>query len=644
MNREVLIRVEPDAAVGGYKALLFDVGSTGPVEPALAEGPFQASAEQLALTNLLSGDSPASAIDEKGLDLYQPLHAALGQPLQQALAGTRTVIYFDLGSEDLRDLPWEILVWSEDAGGAMATPVRATHDICRVNAMTWDAPELVSKGPLRLMIAMSNVAGIGVAEEVIAIRRRVQPNERAVDILQIAPADKDELYREIRTFRPHVFHFIGHGTTEALDFGAWDWTSMRIGDVGGIALEDWKPCLVFLNACRSAAAGENVTLGVLAPLCSQFLARGAQSVIAMQGDIQGVAAGTLAGVFYEKLAAGSPIHEALSRARAAVAAEFDEKQACYPALMLRCPSRAALPCFHPLTEDYRRRVKLCEILPKLRVFVNQVTPRRHIYGSLWPYQSQQLPEPFILLLGPSSYGKTMLAGALLDLAARLGHTVRYVDIGLDPPVNVVPVLARIWGGPPPDALRSPLYDPLPLTPPEDWEKKFRDASRATDLGIYAEFRQAVGAISTDRPLTIVLDNFRTQNVSREVFWYLWENLFLHVGRDLKNVNLLVVLDDDSYKRYEVEKRLNQHSHFRAHRLVELSALPAEDFRSLLKEYMCFRSEDLRRELEDPTVAAFVEQIANKQAAPVSVAQLESKTREFAKLMNVNLSELSDTRA
>jgi CHAT domain-containing protein len=78
-----------------------------------------------------------------------------------------------------------------------------------------------------------------------------------------------------------------------------------LGNIGGIALEDWKPHLVFLNACRSAQDGRSVTLGVLAPLCSKFLARGAQAAIAMQGDIKSVAAGTLAGVFYESLQPGT---------------------------------------------------------------------------------------------------------------------------------------------------------------------------------------------------------------------------------------------------------------------------------------------------------------------------------------------------
>ena len=415
----------------------------------MAEGTFRLSAELLALTNLLSGNEPASAITEKGLELYEPLDAALGAPLQQVLAGARSVIHFDLGpSEDLRGLPWESLSWRQDVGGAEITRrVRATHDICRDdNKMTWDVAPEMSKGPLRLMIATGEASGIGECEEVTEIRRRVQPNECAVDILEIKPAERLVLYKEIKRFRPHVFHFIGHGETNALNFGKWDWTSERLEDVGAIALEGWKPCLVFLNACRSAQAGESLTFAKLAPLCSLFLLKGAQAAIAMQGDIKGAAAGTLAGVFYENLAAGCPIHEALSQARADVETAFDEKQACYPALMLRCPSGAALPCFHPLTEDYRSRVRHCDILPKLRVFVNQVKPRRDIYGSLWPYRSKQPPEPFILLRGSSSCGKTMLAGALLDLAMRLGHSVRYVDLGLEPTVDHVSVLTRIWGG------------------------------------------------------------------------------------------------------------------------------------------------------------------------------------------------------
>jgi len=639
MNREVLIRIESNPAAGGYMARLFEVDEGGPGQRALAEGPFKPSAELLDLKDLLPGNKPASTVAEKGLQLYGALHGSLGQKLQEVVSGRRTAIYFDLGSEELRALPWEILVWSEDAGGAVATPVRATHDICRVNTMSWDTPQLGGTGPLRLMIAMGDAAEIGAAEEATEIRRRVQPNERAVDILQIKPASKDELYQEIKNFRPHVFHFIGHGNTDALDFGVWDWTSMSLGDVGGIALEEWKPCLVFLNACRSARAGRSVTLGVLAPLCSKFLARGAQAGIAMQGDIKGVAAGALAGVFYEKLAAGCAIHEALSLARAALEAKFDQKQACYPALMLRCPPRAALPCFHPLTYDYRNRVKLCEILPKLRVFVNQVKPRRRIYCSLWPYQEKQLREPFILLRGPSSYGKTVLAGALLDLATRLGHIVRYVDVGLDPPVDFVPVLQRICGGPSQGPPQSPLFDPIPLEPQETWVNKFQAANRAKDLDIYTDFRQALAAISAERPLTIVVDNFRIKNVSDAVFWYLWEHLFLHVGRDLKNVNVVVVLDDDAYQRYDVEKQLAQRSDFRAHKLVELRDLTSEEFASLWKEYIYFRDDELRKLLVNGDLETTIHLAMTRGAPPFSVAKFETKTRQLAGLFDIDLSDL-----
>jgi hypothetical protein len=208
----------------------------------------------------------------------------------------------------------------------------------------------------------------------------------------------------------------------------------------------------------------------------------------------------------------------------------------------------------------------------------------------------------------------------------------------------VPILERIWGGTSPEVERSPLFDSLPLIPPPDWVKKFRAANEATALGIYSEFRQALAAITADKPLTIVLDNFRIKNVSDAVFWYLWENLFLHVGRDLKNMNLVVVLDDDAYQRYDVETQLVRRRHFRTHRLVEMRALTAEDFKSLWKEYMYFRSEDLKRELENPTVTQFVEFYAAREAVPISVARLETKTRELAQVMGVGLSDLSDLRS
>ncbi|MCP1783883.1 CHAT domain-containing protein [Bradyrhizobium japonicum] len=645
MKRQVLIRIEASAAAAGYTAQMFDVSEAGPVKPALANGPFEAPPGLLALKNVLPGNTPASAIDEKGFELYRALHAALGKPLQDVLAGPAAVLHFDLGDDpNLLALPWEIQVWPEAAMGVQLTRVRATHDISRVWKMAWDAPQVFSDGPLRLLIAIGDATGIAAQEELTEIRRRVQPNERAVDIIRVEPlASKNDLYNAIKTFRPHVLHFIGHGDSERLKFDGWDWKIVELGDVGGNALQQWKPRLVFLNACRSAVGGASVSLGDLAPLCAVFLAKGAQAVIAMQGDIRGVAAGVLAGAFYEKLAAGSPIHEALSVSRGTIEAQFDEKQASYPALMLRCSSRAALPCFGILSRDYRERTKLCDILPKLRVFVNQVKPRRQIYASLWPYQEEQLREPFILLLGGFSQGKTVLAGALLDLAARLDHRVRYVDVGLDPPVNHITVLERIWGGPPNGPPRSPLLDPLPLNPEDVWAKKFEAANRGRDVGIYKHFCQALAGMSADRPLTIVLDNFRINNISAGVFWYLWEKVFLRVGRDLKNVNLVLVLDRDNYRHYEIDERLALHSHFRTHKLVELDPVKSADFPLLLKEYMYFRSDELKSILSDPDMDRNMDRSIQvsmiKEKQPLSVANFEKKTRQLAEFLNITLPDL-----
>ncbi len=48
MNREALIRIEPDAVAGEYTARLFEVGEGGPAERALAEGPDVATATGIA--------------------------------------------------------------------------------------------------------------------------------------------------------------------------------------------------------------------------------------------------------------------------------------------------------------------------------------------------------------------------------------------------------------------------------------------------------------------------------------------------------------------------------------------------------------------------------------------------------------------
>jgi hypothetical protein len=495
-------------------------------EPAVGNMKF-ADGELEELQGLLSGTTPAAELEAHGLQLYGHLKPALGAPLQQILDGPACAIFLDIADNALLRVPWEILVWPKTVPfGQVNAWVAFTHHLSRMFNPNWQAQGPGEEGPLRTLIVIGeneDDAIVLAGNEQQEIRRRVAPTNRTIQIAKSdRPVNLQALYGDIRDLyggcHPHILHFIGHGRNQPprLEFPSWDWSAGQIAaDVGGFTLEEWRPRIAFLNACRTGEAAE-----AMAPVAGAFLGSGTMAVVAMQGDITGEAAGVLAGVFYEHLARGVPIHEAMSRARAEVyALRTDRRQACLATLTLRCSPSAVLPRFHPLAEDYRARIRRCEMLPKLCAFVDQVRPRRELCTSLWPVTRAARRCPFIVLRGEEGFGKTILSAWLLDLTVHLGHIVRYVKVDqAKGGVDYVKVLELIWGSSGPGS-GSPLLDGLPspnLPKHYDLQELLRSSK---DPAVYGTFVQALNSITKEqeRKLTLVLDDLNSKEIDPDSF-------------------------------------------------------------------------------------------------------------------------------
>jgi hypothetical protein len=139
---------------------------------------------------------------------------------------------------------------------------------------------------------------------------------------------KDGLERELRRFKPHIFHFIGHGdaakgvalmktahevqehydaTGETRDA---EWVDSR---ALSRLFPDPPPRLVFLHACDGAAAsslkGFNSTAHAL------VYSYDVPAVVAMQYVITNESAALFAKTFYQQIADGKPIDIAVSEGR-----------------------------------------------------------------------------------------------------------------------------------------------------------------------------------------------------------------------------------------------------------------------------------------------------------------------------------------
>ncbi|MDB5985146.1 MAG: hypothetical protein JWR16_199, partial [Nevskia sp.] len=415
-------------------------------------------------------------------------------------------------------------------------------------------------------------------------------------------------------------------TPSELTFTGWRWSAEEIaGDVGNFNLA-WEPRMVFLNACRTAAAP-----GINSSLADTFLPC-AQAVVAMQGDIRGSAAGALAGEFYKWLADSLPINEALSRARGIIAGAGEYRQAAFARLTMRCAPAAALPSFKPLPANYAARAGQCKLLPSLRTFVNQVEPRRRLCGGFWPVREEDPLRRFVVLHGDPGNGKSLLSAWLLDLGLRHGHQVRYVKLEDESGgVSCVKALDLIWNAGSPTA--SPLTDPLPALP-----QALAQALRSSnDIALFAPFRQALCQVSTNRPVTIVFDQLQ-QKMDPGGFWALWEHLLIPVASgELPNVHFVLALSKEDWIHYRVEEQLKNQPEFNVQRnQIQLQGLSSAEFVARFREYANYRStifsEPAGLSMLDPMLKLMADNLPT--SSPIS--SMEEKLVQVTKFFNIPL--------
>jgi hypothetical protein len=508
-------------------------------------------------------------------------------------------------------------------GGAVPTWVIQAHHLSRVYQPDWQARSTFG-GPLRVLVVVGcadDDAAVEPLDEIAEIRRGVQPVQRTIDLKIVRrPENLDALYGAITPFRPHVLHFIGHGEAGVLKMEGWqdDWKTERLVDFGKPIVKQWRPRLVFLNACRGATAARG-----LASVAGAFISNGALAVVAMQGNIQGKAAGRLAATFYSELARGSAVDEALSLARGKVAGVFAYREAAYPVLYLtRAPDRI-LPAIKREQElgDYQARIPYCPFLSKdMRTFVNQVDARRRLCSSTWPIDDESVVMPFLILRGGSGYGKSLLSAWLLDLSVRVGRTVRYVHVQplRGGGVDAAGVLRSIRGTPEQVPGRtSPLMCHLRLD--ADGQLKLEDALVAArdPATMFEKFRIALRQAAAIAPISIVLDEIG-KSMDTGSFRLLWTHLLDYLGTDeLQGVTVVLVLTDDEYDYYVTQQGLPS----LPEREVALGALGLDDFVEAFREYLEYRRDE--PDPDDEYMLGMVRRNAHKWA-PLTIGEIKSR--------------------
>ncbi len=391
------------------------------------------------------GVNPEDSLTAVGL-MNEPCKAAVGEALWSRLTpgdigaalrplmGTQR-IYLDIRSDDLLCYPWELLRCADtyifSAAGtrwSLGRPEPTDHF-----AAGTPAP---AEHPLRVLVVLGNEPGdtkIRAAEELLIIEREAHLRNAEVLLTALHHPSAKVIEDKLKTFRPHVFHFIGHGSSDALeppqffvhkaDGDSDPWDAERIRAV----FRQAPPRVVVLNACMTAHAPTSGS-----SLVRAFTDAGCLAVVAMMGDIQGAASEAFSNRFYAEIFEGATVDAAATNARLAVSA-IAESTVAGGALQVR--SNWALPRVSvrgdaetALTMRYaRQRAAARWLAPD---FVARWNERWQAWtamdGSLKGEHGTEAR--LAVLWGAKEAGKRELLNTLAEARARAGDEVIYVDL------------------------------------------------------------------------------------------------------------------------------------------------------------------------------------------------------------------------
>ncbi|MEO3858320.1 CHAT domain-containing protein [Acrocarpospora sp. B8E8] len=421
-----ILRVGP-AAEGGYPAALYtdrDAAAGAWTREPVARCVIPASPSLREARAVLLGVPDPAVRRATGEALYDLVAATDVGRAWTDLRDSPMRTYLDIRPVELRALPWELMT-DPDRRHLFLDDERPC---LRGDFQPGRVGEFLV--PIRLLIAVGNARDpdLRAADEVDAIRSALgeQPGAWHAEVLwEPTPT---ELFERFEALQPHVFHFIGHAGTDPFDdspmlelvtgAGVESVTSEMVGNAlrGG-------PRIVFLNACRTsygqdAAEAQRATWA----MAGAFEARGADAVLAMQGDIPSPSAVAFAGRVYAALAAGDPLDAAVRRARRALFTARDPAWAL-PSLLVRREPEHVLPWRLGVARQNAERATR-SWYPTVLSTIDRTAE----HWRLWGGPGFDAPWQALLLRGEAKAGKTSLLRSAMFTWHLRGCHAGYVDV------------------------------------------------------------------------------------------------------------------------------------------------------------------------------------------------------------------------
>ncbi|WP_066362062.1 CHAT domain-containing protein [Herbidospora mongoliensis] len=392
-----VVRVDPKSAAGYPVVLVDDAGERllRHVDPA----------HVLAL----AGDASPQGRRELGRGLYDLVHDAALGPCQ--------TVYLDVRDEELRALPWELMIGPDGRRPFL------TEGTCWVRGAPQPSPRAEVLVPIRLLVVLGNTddQALLAREEADAIRRSLRAHHGAWYVEVLDQPTPRQFFDRMDDVRPHILHFVGHSgihPLEGLPMLEFNGPGGSSGVTADMILNSISepPRLVVLNACRTA-------YGPAASIWDLADAFHAGASLTMRGDLPSRPAVVFAENFYDSLASGAGVGEAVRAARAVMFREsLPEWES--PSLMVRRAAEDVLPWRFGVEDA--TAIRLAELHAEVAMTVDRTAERWRLWGGV---DSDAPPYRALLVDGGSGVGKSSLVRSCLFTWRLRGCTAVYVDAG-----------------------------------------------------------------------------------------------------------------------------------------------------------------------------------------------------------------------
>ena len=293
----------------------------------------------------ISDDDDYTAARDIGRLCFERLFA---DELGQHWLACRTVrpirIRLRLHDAYLSALPWELMVDSSSDTFLFGSESVSLVRHIPATGIPIHAPESSLFRILLITASPSDDAPLDVDEEARQIATAIAPRDpkRRFEIKMLEPPTLERLQDELSEQQYgtySVIHFAGHGMYDGTTRGTW----LDFENDGGARkqvsalqfatmVQDHGIRLAFLNCCES---GQHSIHSVRYGLAAVLRRIGVPAVVAMQGAVDDEAAILFASEFYQNLALGKSLDEAVSRGRKSLYRKFDNHWLGRPSLFLQ---------------------------------------------------------------------------------------------------------------------------------------------------------------------------------------------------------------------------------------------------------------------------------------------------------------------